>query len=91
MAAGQPFVPTIGVPFTAIQMSSGDGSVLTVTITVNDAAGRFSTTVDNSSVRATPIVYYDPLPTRVSVPAGQTVFASSGARRWPVSMSFSSA
>lgn len=83
--------PTIGVPFQAVQLSNGDGTSITVTITVNDGAGRFSTTIDNGSVRATRVAYYDPAPGEVNVPAGQTVLASSGARRWPISMSFSSA
>jgi hypothetical protein len=80
---------TIGVPFQAIRLVSGDGSVINVEVTVTDAVGRFTTVIDNSSARATRVVYYAPNPGEVSVPPGRTT-TGSGARRWPLSVSFGS-
>ena len=91
MAAPNTFVWTIGVQFQACRLVSGDGSVVNVAVTVTDAAGRFSTVIDNSSDRTTRVVYYDPLPGTVQVPPGQTTLSTSGSRRWPLSMSVSSA
>ena len=85
------FIPVIGVPFQALQLSNGDGTTITVTITVADAQARFSTSINNTSVRSTRIVFYDPDPTEVSIPAGITNIGTAGPRRWPVALSVSSA
>jgi hypothetical protein len=85
------FEPTIGVPFTAAVLSNGDGTFITVTVTVTTATGRFTTNIVNGSNRSTRVVYFDPDPSEVPIPPGTTNFGAAGPRRWPLDMSFCSA
>lgn len=72
-------------------MSNGDGTYLTATVTITDAQGRFTLSINNGSVRVARVTYFDPEPIPVSIQPGVTS-VPTGNRRWgSVSTSFSSA
>lgn len=74
--------PVVGVPYVLGEAQNADGTTITATLNLNDAVGRFTITVVNTSATIVGKVRLFGPEVEFPIPPGTTVVPIPGARRW---------